>query len=91
MFQNIDKNLKKIGFIKIYEDKYSVSYERYNKQFKYTQVLDIIYKKSGNHLIQSYQKGVNTDGFNNVVGLTYKEMKLAMKKYRQMKGKYGWK
>lgn len=101
MFESIDKKLEKNGFIKVYEekesghyvseDKYGVSYERYNEQFQYTQVLDIRHKKSGNHLIQSYQKDVNTDGFNNVVELNYKEMKLAMKKYRQMKRRYGWK
>lgn len=101
MFESIDKKLEKIGFVKVYEDKgnghhvsedkYGVCYERYNEQFKYTQVLDIRHKKSGNHLIQSYQKDVNTDGFNNVVGLNYKETKLAMKKYRQMKRRYGWK
>lgn len=101
MFESIDKKLEKIGFVKVYEDKgnghhvsedkYGVRYERYNEQFKYIQVLDIRHKKSGNHLIQSYQKDVNADGFNNVVGLNYKEMKLAMKKYRQMKRRYGWK
>lgn len=33
---------------------------------------------------------MNADGFNNIVGLTYEETKLIMKKYRQMKRKYKW-
>lgn len=33
----------------------------------------------------------NSEGFNNCVGLTYKEMRMAMKKYKEMKIKYKWK
>lgn len=100
MFESVDKKLRKIGFVKVYEDRgngryvsedeYGVSYERQIEKHGYTQVLDIRHKESGKHLIQSYQKDVNTDGFNNTVGLTYEEMKLAMKKYRQMKRRYKW-
>lgn len=103
---DIDKQFRKVGFYKRpqegcsfdleddendYENKYGVYYERRNRNHNYTQVLCIIHKSNGNHLIQSYQKDVNSDGFNNVVGLNYKEMKLAMRKYKQMKRKYGWK
>ncbi|MCI8795304.1 MAG: hypothetical protein HFG89_00400 [Dorea sp.] len=101
IFESIDKKLRKIGFIKVYEDrgngrfvsedKYGVSYERWIEEYKYTQVLDIRHKTSGKHLIQSFQKNVNADGFNNTVGLSYEETKLAMKKYRQMKRRYNWK
>ena len=91
---NVDKQLEKIGFIKLHgedeeESKYGVCYSRKDKH-GFTQRLDICHKKSGRHLIMSYQEGVNSDNFNNSVGLTYKETKLAMKKYRQMKRKYGW-
>lgn len=54
-------------------------YEREITEYDYIQCLEITHKASGKHLIQSYQKGVNKDGFNNVVGLTYEETKLAMK------------
>lgn len=100
IFESIDNKFKKIGFTKTYEDRddghyvledeYGVSYERWDEKYKYMQVLDIRRKANGNHLIQSYQKDVNADGFNNTVGLNYKEMKLAMKKYRQMKYRYNW-
>lgn len=101
IFQSIDKKLRKIGFNKVYEDRgsgrfvsedeYGVSYERQIEEYRYTQVLDIRRKASGKHSIQSFQKDVNADGFNNTVGLTYEETKLAMKKYRQMKRRYNWK
>lgn len=101
IFESIDKKLRKIGFIKVYEDRghgrfvsedeYGVSYERQIEKYGYTQVLDIRHKASGKHLIQSFQKDVNVDGFNNTVGLTYEETKLAMRKYRQMKRRYNWK
>ena len=90
IFKNIDEQLMEIGFIKSEENKFGVCYKRECKELRYTQRLDILHKASGNHLIQSYQEGVNSDGFNNVVGLNYKEMKLAMKKYRQLKRKYKW-
>lgn len=101
IFESVDKKLKKLGFSRVYEDRedgrcvledeYGVSYKRWIEEFKYVQVLDIRRKASGKHLIQSYQEDVNADGFNNGVGLTYQEMKLAMKKYRQMKRRYKWK
>lgn len=95
MFENIDKKLEKIGFVKLHgedeESEYGVYYRRKIEQFGYYQRLDIYHKKSGRHLITTYQEGTNSDKFNNSDSLTYKEMKLAMKKYRQMKRKYRWK
>lgn len=83
---NADKALAKLGFAKVEEDKdYIVQYERKAEQ-GYIQCLDIVHKASGEHLIQSYQKDLNADGFNNAVGLTAREVKLAAKKMRQM----GW-
>lgn len=75
------------------EDKFGVFYKRVvpiNNYESYIHRLDILHKANGNHLIQSYQEGVNSDGFNNMVGLDCKTTKLAMKKYRQLKRKYKW-
>ena len=95
MFESIDKKLEKIGFVKLHgedeESKYGVYYRRKIEEYGYYQRLDICHKASSRHLIMSYQEGVNSDKLNNSVGLTYKEMKFAMKKYRQMKRKYDWK
>lgn len=94
LFKSVDDKLSDLGFAKIMDedadDFYGVSYARYIQEYGYNQRLDIMHKASGRHLIQSYQEDTNSDGYNNVVGLTYKETKLAMKKYRQMKRKYKW-
>lgn len=89
---NVDKKLEKLGFVAVEsENEYGACYRREVSEFNYIQRLDIIHKANGRHLIQSYQESVNSDGFNNVVGLTYEEAKLAMRKYRQLKRKYRWK
>lgn len=89
-FKSIDDKLNDIGFIKIIETNSMVCYERENDDFKYIHCVDIYKEDSGNHIIGSFQKGINEDGFNNSVALTYPETKLFMKKYRQMKRKYSW-
>lgn len=92
LFRNIDREFEKIGFTKIEEDKYGVEYERYNEKYKYTQVIYIGHKSSGNHIVQSYDEGVMDENKigNICVGLTYPETKLVLKKFRQMKRKYKW-
>lgn len=86
-----DKKLEKLGFIKQEESKYGAFYTKKIKEGSYDHCLDILHKANGNHIIQSYQKRLNSDDFSNMVGLTYKETKLALKKYRQLKRKYKWK
>lgn len=90
IFKSIDDKLKDFGFFKTEETEYGVSYKKNETNFNYIHILDIRRKKNGRHLIQSYQLGVNSDGYNNCVGLTYDEMKLVMKKYKQMKRRYKW-
>ena len=89
LFKSVDEKLKDLGFKKLEENKHGVCYVRTTKQ-GYRQRLDILHKAYGRHLIQSYQEGVNSDGFNNMVGLSYEETKLAMKKYRQLTRKCKW-
>lgn len=86
MFKNIDKKFEEIGFIKVREDKYGVSYERINTEYNFTQVLDIGHKSNGNHIIQSYDKDLFDTKLigNTCVGLTYYETKLALKKMKKM-------
>ena len=91
MFKNADKILEKLGFEKVNSDsEYGANYRRKDKKYGYIQALDIVYKESGKHLIQSYVEEVNSEGFSNCVGLTYPEMKAAMKKYLELKRKYKW-
>lgn len=82
MFESVDKKFEKIGFKKIEENDLRVSYERYVKDYDYTQVLDILHKRSGYHIVQSYEK--RTDG---VVGLKMYEMKLCLKKMKEKRWK----
>ncbi len=84
-FKSVDLKLKEIGFNKIREDQYGAEYEREDKEYNYIQKLSFYHKRSGRHLILSYEKQCNKDGYNNVVGLTGYETKLAIKKMKQLK------
>lgn len=95
-FTRADKKLLKLGFCKYdteddKENKCGVSFGRPDVHCGGIHRIDIVHKENGKHLIQSYREGISSDGFNNCVGLTYKEMKAVMRKYREMKRKYGWK
>lgn len=90
IFKSVDDKLKALGFVKNAEDRHGVVYRRWNEELGYAHRLDIYPKQDGNHMIYSYQEGVNLDGLNNTAALTYKEMKLAMKKCRQLRRKYKW-
>ena len=83
MFKTTDDRFNEIGFTKVKENQYSANYERKTKH-GYVQCLDLVRKSSGRHIIQSYEKGVNKDGFNNCVGLTMYEAKLCRRKMKQM-------
>jgi hypothetical protein len=89
LFKTIDDKFAEIGFVKIEECIYFARYQRYNKEYKFTQSLDLCKKSNGRHIVQSYddelndQKGIGST----CVGLTMYEMKLCIKKMKQM----GWK
>lgn len=90
LFVKADKEMEKLGFEKIEESKFGASYRKENKEYNFTQRLDIVHKNNGNHIIQSYVEGTNSEGFNNCVGLSYPEIKSILKKYRELKRKYRW-
>lgn len=83
---NIDKKFEKIGFIKVRENEFGVSYEREDIGYGYTQTLDIVRKASGRHIVQSYDKDLFDTKLigNTCVGLTYYEMKLVLKKMKKL-------
>ena len=89
LFKSIDKKFEEIGFIKVQDDEYGVRYERMDECHDYVQVLAIDHKANGEHIVQSYDKDLmDQEMIGNVgVGLTYYEMKLALRKMRQK----GWK
>ena len=89
LFKTVDDKFKKIGFIKVCEDEYGVSYERVHRCPRYLQRLDLMRKASGRHIVQSYDPYL-TDSKkigNTCVGLSMYEMKLCIKKMKEM----GWK
>ena len=85
-FKSVDDKLADIGFVKVDDTEFDVIYERENTQYGYTQRLALLPKRSGRHIIQSYQKDLNKSCFNNMVGLTVYEAELAIKKMK----KKGW-
>lgn len=85
-YRTVDRRFADIGLIKVVENDYCVGYER-KTRYGYTQCVVLQHKASGYHLIQSYEKKINNDGFNNMVGLSMYEMKLCLKKMKQR----GWK
>lgn len=89
---SVDKKFAKLGFEKIKEKDGYVRYEKYEKVGKYTHEIDLVYKESGEHLIQSFVKKIESKKgengyFETMVGLTEKEVKLCLKKMK----KKGWK
>ena len=86
LFETVDDKLNNIGFVKVNEAKYGVEYERKNDEFNYTQVVSILHKAPGRHILQSYDKDLmDKEKIGNVgVGLTGYEMKLFLKKMKQV-------
>ena len=85
MFKSTDKKFEKIGFVKTKEDEHGVSYERPNEEFHYIQKIDILYKTNGKHIVQSYDATNTTSEYSPVVGLTGYEVKLVLKKMKEIK------
>ena len=89
LFKTTDEKFAEIGFIKINENEYGVHYQRNNKEYSYVHTLYLCRKSNGRHIVQSYDENLtDVKGIGNTcVGLTMYEMKLCLKKMKQM----GWK
>lgn len=94
LFRTIDQKIEDMGFKKIDDNQFIVLYERDfrlysdNTQHGYRQVVSLCHKRSGRNIIQSYDPDLFDDKKvgNTCVGLTYKELKIFMKKMK----KKGW-
>lgn len=94
LFKTIDQKIEDLGFKKVTENQFVVVYERDNslyadnKKHGYRQVVSLAHKRSGNHILQSYDPDLFDDKNigNTCVGLTYKEIKLFLKKMKRK----GW-
>ena len=82
IFKSSDKKLEELGFVKNSENpdgvKFFIDIQNENG-CKSKHILFIGKSFYGEYVIKCGK------------GLTYKEMKAAMRKYREMKRKYGWK
>ena len=89
LFKTVDEKFAEIGFVKVKEDGFGAVYDRNDTKYGYIQRLDLMHKASGLHLVHSYdpflmdEKNIGNTG----VGLSMYEMKLCLKKMKQM----GWK
>lgn len=83
LFKTVDEKLAEIGFVREDEDDICL-YRRKNRG--YTQEVVLMHKNSGKHILQSYDPdlGDNKGIGNTCVGLTGYEMKLFIKKMKQM-------
>ena len=89
LFKTVDEKFAEIGFVKVEEDKFGAIYERKDIVHSFTQKICLMHKASGQHITQSYDQNL-MDGQkigNTCVGLTMYELKLCLKKMKQM----GWK
>lgn len=80
LFKSVDEKLSEIGFEKIYESDSGADYEKYVGGFNFVHKVSIVRKSSGKHLLCSYAPDMGNIG----VGLTGYEMKLFLKKMKQM-------
>lgn len=76
----VDGRFRKIGFIKHSDTDLCVIYEKWIVDYEYIHVIEISHRKNISNLIISYQKDVNKDGFNNAIGLSKKQVMLAILK-----------
>lgn len=86
LFKTVDEKLFDLGFIKTEENGYGVEYTRKDKTHNFTQEVHIKKKQSGRHILQSYDPELMDEKKigNTCVGLTGYEMKLFLKKMKQI-------
>ena len=80
LFKSVDEKLSEIGFEKSFESYFGANYEKYVEGFNFVHKVSIVRKSSGKHILQSYDPDAENIG----VGLTGYEMKLFLKKMKQM-------
>lgn len=81
LFKSIDEKFAEIGFEKVEENEFLVEYSRYEKGYDYHHKIVISKKANKRHIVHSYD-GESPERV--VVGLTGYEMKLIIKKMKQM-------
>lgn len=80
LFKSVDEKLSEIDFEKFYESDSGADYEKYVEALNFTHKVSIVRKGNGKHLLCSYDPDRGYIG----IGLTGYEMKLFLKKMKQM-------
>lgn len=80
------RNLQKLDLLRKKKITFFCEYERFNKVHNFVHRVSIGRKKSGNHILQSYDPALfDTEKIGNTcVGLTEYEMKLFHKKMKKL-------
>ena len=86
----IDKKLEKLGYKKIKEDKYGVIYRWEDPGLDIKCEVAILHKKTTDSIIQVYDPDITFGEYTAMNALTLAEMKLFLKKFKQMVRKYRW-
>ena len=86
-----DDEMFELGYRKIEESNYGVYYEKTEVAggSEYIHVIAIGRRKCG-PIVQSYDKTNTSDTFSPTVGLSFKEMKAVLRKFRAMAKAYKW-
>lgn len=79
-----DKKLSKLGFIKVKENELATLYKRSNKKYNCTQILTIWHAQNEENTLHSCD---SKDG--RYIELTESEVKLCLRKMKEMKGNEG--
>ena len=87
LFKTIDEKLADIGYKKEREDVFGARYVYEGKAPGYTHIVDLVRKVGTASILQSYDKdSFDKDNIGNTcVGLNYYELKLFLKKMKQLK------
>lgn len=90
MTRTIDKKLEKYGFKKIREDSHGAYYLKENRDLNNKCEVAILRKISTDSIIQVYDPDITFEAYTAMNALTLAEMKLFLKKFKQMTRKYRW-
>ena len=86
----IDKKIEKLGYKKIEENKYGVIFRWEDPGLNRKREVAILHKATTDNIIQVYDPDHMFGKYTAMDALTMTEMKLFLKKFKQMVKKYRW-
>ena len=86
--KRIHKAFEKLGYDCLTENRFGVTYAK--DYGSYRHIIQAFHQSNGGYLVKSCEEEFNSDGRNNVIGMTPKELKLIVKAAHRMSRKYKW-